>query len=488
MARYWTLVLAFGVLALPAAAREPSGFGDRGWVAFRSEALLPLAGGDIVVGERRAGGVHLRRLAPDGADRGLLPTGPLFPCRPAKCGRLVLAVDARGRVLVAGGSYVARVLPSGRRDLTFGERGLAILPSFVPVTGIAPAGSGEVWVAGPGRLGRLRVDGSVVPVVGLEEGFEQPRGPVVEPDGSVVLAGCRNRYSSWIMRFRADGEPDFYYGRSAEAVGQGMGFCAAALALQPDGKVLVAAVLEGGRVVRLRRDGVPDPSFGVDGVSRASWPASVRGLGVQPGGTIVVGAEYALYTKSSDWVVYRLAANGNLLSDRYLGDLDPDDDCWFASIDALVVQRDGKVLTSGEGCKRSGLVRLLPNAVVEDVGSGLDLRRVPGSSRPVALRRQGTRWVATLQLAPDYPAELTLVLRRASRRGPLPLLAGSSAGRTALTRLAHRLTTPRAAGPTRIRLVLPAAAAHAGARYVLTATARDARGREAALTVRLAAA
>jgi uncharacterized delta-60 repeat protein len=100
----------------------------------------------------------------------------------------------------------------------------------------------------------------------------------IQPDGKLVVAGsARDGGITKVMlaRFGADGAPDAGFGAGGTVltqVGDGDDAGAAALALQPDGKIVVAghATDAGGTnvmVARYNADGAPDGTFGTGGVS-----------------------------------------------------------------------------------------------------------------------------------------------------------------------------------------------------------------------------
>ena len=68
---------------------------------------------------------------------------------------------------------------------------------------------------------------------------------------------------------------------------------AAAFAIQPDGKIVVAGGISGDRalIARYLRDGRLDPSFGTGGIARQGFalPVSVGGVAIQPDGRILLG-------------------------------------------------------------------------------------------------------------------------------------------------------------------------------------------------------
>jgi uncharacterized delta-60 repeat protein len=93
---------------------------------------------------------------------------------------------------------------------------------------------------------------------------------VLQPDGKLVASGwCRNSLEAFfacMARFDADGTLDTTFGVSGWVTDRG-GTVFRALALQPDGKLVVAADGAPGDFVlaRYNSDGSPDDGFGTDG-------------------------------------------------------------------------------------------------------------------------------------------------------------------------------------------------------------------------------
>ena len=138
-------------------------------------------------------------------------------------------------------------------------------------------------------------------------------GIAVQPDGKIVVAGTSNSEEFRLARYLPDGssDPSFGDGGSVETQVGEWAF-ATAIALQPDGKIVVAgSSYQGGdgpplireefTLARYNPDGSLDTSFGNDGITNtvipeqqspnACFPASqaaAHALVILPGGDIVV--------------------------------------------------------------------------------------------------------------------------------------------------------------------------------------------------------
>jgi uncharacterized delta-60 repeat protein len=148
-------------------------------------------------------------------------------------------------------------------------------------------------------------------------------------------------------------QPTALFNQSANAV-------VVALATQPDGKVLAAGNFQvaGGalsnNVLRLNADLSRDlsfrPALGANGL--------VQALAVQPDGKVLIGGLFTGYAGTTTGPVARLLPTG---------ELDPtfqaDPTLLGGQVAVLVVQADGGVLVGGPASTRlpGGLVRLLPS-------------------------------------------------------------------------------------------------------------------------------
>lgn len=133
-----------------------------------------------------------------------------------------------------------------------------------------------------------------------------------------------------------------------------------ALALQADGKILVAGYMipSGGKskfaVARLTSDGVIDQTFGsagLDTISFGAGPDEAYALAVQPDGKILVGgittqnaqADFALIRLQSNGALdSQFGTNGKVITD-YTG-------AWDRG-QTIKLQTDGKILLGGRSNK-----------------------------------------------------------------------------------------------------------------------------------------
>jgi uncharacterized delta-60 repeat protein len=262
-----------------------------------------------------------------------------------------VAVQPDGRIVVAGVRFrggsaeddqvfaVARYLPDGRLDKSFS------------------------------RDGRLSID--------LGFGDDTAHAVAVQPDGRIVVAGQALSSGSdragdfGVVRLRPAGRLDrTFSGDGRATVDFGRSESARALALQRDGRVLLAG--SSGRVyyvatrlavARLRADGRLDRSFGTGG-RRLLLPSphggSADAVAPQADGRIVVAGH--VWTdkdrNSSDWLLVRYGRRGGLDPSFGRGGLVVSrlgtGGNW---VGGLAVRPDGKLVASGAISGAQGLAR-----------------------------------------------------------------------------------------------------------------------------------
>jgi uncharacterized delta-60 repeat protein len=224
-----------------------------------------------------------------------------------------------------------------------------------------------------------RVDTGATCFVSVEAFSRQPDGKLVlgvtcdAPQGPREIA---------VFRFTENGSPDASFGtggRRALSFTGNENERINALALEPDGKIVVAG---NGRfsdtgvmaVIRLLADGTHDSTFGDGGKTTIAVGMGADGnaLILQPDGKIVVGGDAFLDRTTQVFAVARLTAAGTL--DPGFGDAGvattvfatSDED--GASLGTLVLQRDGKIVAAGFG---------LPGG---DLGSMVGARYTPAGA------------------------------------------------------------------------------------------------------------
>jgi len=138
----------------------------------------------------------------------------------------------------------------------------------------------------------------------------------VQPDDKIVLAGNFGTFNgvtaNKVTRLNSDGTLDTAF---ATKIGTGPGSLASRLALQSDGKILVATATTTwagttvGSLVRLNADGSRDTVFGTE-IGTALTASQVVSLTVQPDDKIIVMGSFTSWKGSTVGRIVRLNTDG----------------------------------------------------------------------------------------------------------------------------------------------------------------------------------
>lgn len=271
-----------------------------------------------------------------------------------------VALQSDGKILVAGSSLgpssedlaVVRYTAEGALDTTFNTTGYAVTPindgnSYAK--SLAIQSDGKIVAAGyalPGTgsssfcfaLVRFDADGSldatfdsdgiVTTPFSLDDAYidSLANGVAIQPDGKIVAAGTARRLSDHhqvfaVIRYNADGSLDTGFGGGTGMAAMAIGPDNAngyALALQPDGKIVLAGVTSVSGTVQLtlarfNADGTPDTGFQSAGslVTTIGTGSSAYAVAIRPDGRIVAGGG-AWIDGNQDLLVARYMADGSL--------------------------------------------------------------------------------------------------------------------------------------------------------------------------------
>jgi len=196
-----------------------------------------------------------------------------------------MAIRSDGKIVVGGLTTLERYETNGALDTTWSGDGIA--PGRV--TALAVQSDGKVVFTAPTgnnpfdfRLTRYNDDGSVdlafgtngVVTTDLGTDHDVPEAMIQQPDGKLVVGGWSgngvNDSQFALVRYDADGNLDPAFGSGGIVLGPDSASIndrIAALALQPDGKIVAAGVFSGTfALVRYEADGTVDTTFGSGGV------------------------------------------------------------------------------------------------------------------------------------------------------------------------------------------------------------------------------
>ncbi|MCB2377648.1 T9SS type A sorting domain-containing protein [Hymenobacter sp. BT635] len=183
------------------------------------------------------------------------------------------------------------------------------------------------------------------------------RAMLVQPDGKVVVTGAYDyldgAITSTVRRLNADGTPDAAF-LAQTGLGPDVSF-GQALALQTDGKILVGGAyayyngVPTGSLAQLNANGSVDAGFNAGGTGffGGVGGSTVRSLAVQPDGKILVGGMLTTYNGTPVGAIMRLNTNGTLDPTFALGTGGIANNGGAGTVEAIVVQTDGKIVIGG---------------------------------------------------------------------------------------------------------------------------------------------
>lgn len=243
-------------------------------------------------------------------------------------GAIELAVSGLPNGVSAAPVSIAQGATTATLTLSAGPGAPHSLPTDALVKGTSGAVSAQqgvtVTVRGPaGSVDTSFADGGkdVVPV---DASDDYAQAMVVQGDGKVVVAGWGNTsigYAFELVRLQRDGGLDPTFGNGGKVMTKiGNGYAEAnAMALQADGKILVAGSLDNNgksfALARYNTDGSLDASFGNAGIvitSFGSQSDEAFAIAVQADGKIVLGGHALSATRGLDFALARYEANGAL--------------------------------------------------------------------------------------------------------------------------------------------------------------------------------
>ena len=173
---------------------------------------------------------------------------------------------------------------------------------------------------------------------------------ILQPDGKVVIAGVFTNYNgvvrNRIARIQANGQID-----AAFTIGTGFNNQVYALALQPDGKIIVAGNFTSyngvlmNRIVRLLPDGTLDSGFLIG----SGADAIVDCILLQPDGKIVLGGQFSLFNGISHNRMVRLNPNGSIDSGFSIGA------GFDKNVYSIALQSDNKLIVGGSFTSYKGV-------------------------------------------------------------------------------------------------------------------------------------
>jgi uncharacterized delta-60 repeat protein len=205
-------------------------------------------------------------------------------------------------------------------------------------------------------------------------------GMAVQPDGKIVVVGAAGHAAAGghggeagaVVRYKRDGGLDRSFGKGGVVIARTVGPFTA-VALQPDGRILLTSPI--GQLSRLLPDGNLDPSFGVGGIAPAGtlsayYPTDVA---VERDRSILVGGTTGYLNDPGEHLygrLYRYTPDGR--SSEWIGSMTPStgQNDPKSSLSDFLIGPSGSVIAAGSVGPRppaparshAALARVVPNA------------------------------------------------------------------------------------------------------------------------------
>jgi len=238
------------------------------------------------------------------------------------------------------------------------RRRVAVVTATLALVGIGGAVPGASGATTDGSLDKIYGTEGLAKVT--LTGGDSISGSAVQPDGKVVGVGVHRTgpttFNFLFVRVNRDGSADKTFGTDglADLEFPGKDSRAVAVAVQPDGKIVAAgddANATKFAVARLLADGKPDPTFGTGGELTIDFGATYQpaaAVALQPDGKIVL-AGYSQTGATSTFALARLDPNGTL-DNTFDGDGKVTVGAAAGNIEqarGVAVQADGKIVAVG---------------------------------------------------------------------------------------------------------------------------------------------
>jgi uncharacterized delta-60 repeat protein len=314
-----------------------------------------------------------------------------------------MALQSDGKLVAAGGA-IARLNPDGSFDPAFQRRNGP--DSFI--NAVVQQDDGKVIVGGAflrvrddlshlhAHIARFSIDGALDSSFDPGSGFFPGPGPdaaveslALQPDGKILMAGVFTNVSGvlhqGVARLNSNGQLDSTFDAAFDGVHPNVH----TVCLQPDNHIIIGGEFAAihntpcDGIARLNPDGTLDSTFNTH-PGYIIW--NIRSTVQQPDGKLLIGGFFD-FPSATRHGIARLNTNGTLDAT-----FNPGAGANFGTVYSIVLQADGKVLLAGDftqlnGLTRMRVARLNSNGNVDltfDPGAGPD-----GTVNCVALQPNG---------------------------------------------------------------------------------------------------
>ena len=211
--------------------------------------------------------------------------------------------------------------------------------------------------------------------VGAPNSADYAYSMAVQSDGKILVAGVTGNDFA-VLRYKTDGSLDTSFdtdGKAITDIGTNTIDDARGIALQSDGKILVAGTTTTGStsdfvVVRYNTDGILDPTFGTDGKTVTDISTNsvdnAHSMALQADGKILVAGS-AILEVVPDFAVVRYNTNGSLdptfdTDGKVITNINDVDEAY-----SVAVQADNKIIVAGYSAGDFGVVRYNTNGSLD---------------------------------------------------------------------------------------------------------------------------
>lgn len=423
-----------------------------------------------------------------------------------------LTLQPDGKILVVGdfttykgvaAKYIARLNSDGILDEAFQANLGAGFDGSIKDAVVQP--DGKIVVVGgfdtvsgvsSARIARLNPNGSVDAAFSLATGTgffggftctcaPLPESVALQPDGNLVVggdfAGFDGQSTTAVVRLNTSGSADVAFNTNSALI---FDYAARSIAVQADGKILVAGAVAGGNstptpssFVRLNSDGTLDISFNAalaNGNGISGFDASAVAVALQADGKIIIGGNFSRPSGRASNLVARYSTEGTLDDDfsaRYESGLSGKIDRYFYSmVTSLRLMPTGDVLAAGSFTTAGGIAspyfaRITstgevdkafstnlgggPNQLVNDVVALSDGRYLVAGAFTSFAQRSVGRIVVLGSAVPPSTTSSTTTAAPAVSTTTTPASADSTVGGSSTTTLVTTSTPARATAVVR---------------------------------------
>ncbi len=220
---------------------------------------------------------------------------------------------------------------------------LWILATLAPVCAYAAAGDLDPSFGSGGKV-----------VTNFFGSSDEANAVALQADGKIVVVG-ENGTDFLVARYNTDGSLDSSFGTGGKITTDfGAEDTAQAVAIQPDGKIIVVGHIVNGSIsdfalARYNPNGSLDTGFGGGGklITDFGGYDAVFAVALQPDGKLIAGGGSITPSNLGDFALARYNSNGTLDLSFGVAGLQRTSFGAFEVTDALALQSDGKILASG---------------------------------------------------------------------------------------------------------------------------------------------